>query len=276
MIGLASLALLPARAYAANPVVYSLSPTSGSYQPNNAVALVLSFQTTTAIAGASVRVNLSNADFTAFNAINSSSLQFVDYHPEQRDIVFICANNNCPPGTYNVATITITTKQPGTAGVALVPVETADPDLKPVAADGASYSYTVSSSAPANQQTNTTKKQQQNTYTVPKTGSGGTIVPTQVNDTERDQQTQTSTGTPLANQSNGLPKKDDKKNNRTTLILALGIVIGIGIVLVSAAALVALKKIKDRRIKGYNTGVGTSSTADNDIHQPPDSTIQVG
>lgn len=274
MISLASLALLPATAYAANPVVYSLNPTSGSYQPNNAVALVLSFQTTTAIAGASVRVNLSNADFTAFNAINSSSLQFVDYHPEQRDVVFICANNNCPPGTYNVATITITTKQPGTAGVALVPVETADPDLRPVAADGASYSYTVSSSAPANQQTNTTNKQ--NTYTVPKTGSGGSIVPTQVNNTELDQQTQNSTGTPLANQSNGLPKKDDKKTNSTTLILALGIGIGVGIVLVSAAALVALKKIKDRRTKGYVTGNGASSATDNDIHQPPDNTIQFG
>lgn len=169
-----------AQVYAANPVSYSLNPASRSYQPGSVLQLQLSLTTSQAIAGVSVDIGLSNAVFSSFNTANSPAFILVDYHADQRDVVAICQNNNCPPGTYTIGTLNLTAGQLGAMHVVLTPVETADSSLKPIGADGARSSYSITQSAPPS----TIKTPPKNTYTIPRANSGPTLTPTVVNEDE--------------------------------------------------------------------------------------------
>lgn len=132
-----------------NPVSYTVSPTGGSVQPGSTVDITLTMQTDIALAGASVHLTFSGGAYDNFTSSNSNALSFIYYHPAQGDIVFICNNNYCAPGTYTVAAITVKAGQTGTLSVVFAPKETVDTQLNLVGADGTTVSYGITASAAA-------------------------------------------------------------------------------------------------------------------------------
>jgi hypothetical protein len=164
---------------AAGPVTYSITPISGSVQPNNIVDITLSFTTEVAIAGASVNLAYTNGSYDGFESSGSPGLSFIDYHTGPNDLVFICNNNNCPPGTYQVAKISAKAAQSGTMGVAFTPKETIDTQLNEVGGYGTSGSYNITQSAPAS---TTTRRSTRNTFTIPQDDGNGGTEPLQITD----------------------------------------------------------------------------------------------
>ncbi len=177
-----------ANAQASTPVRYSISPASSSVQPNGTVNITLSVQTDVEIAGASVHVAYNNASYDAFQTASPSGIYFVDYKTGYDDILFICNDNRCAPGTYQIATITVKVGSSGNATVGFNPKETADPSLNLIQASGASGTYNVTGSAPASP-----TRPARNTYTIPKQNDDGTTEPVEVTNEqyiERQQQAQ--------------------------------------------------------------------------------------
>jgi hypothetical protein len=165
-------------ALAANPVSYSINPSTRAVQPNSNLDIIVTIKTDVALAGASLHLGFNNGSYVATETFNPSVFSFVDYHTDQNDLLFICNNNNCPPGTYNVATITVKSAQSGSMTVSFNPKETADQQLNIIAADGTSGSYSINSSAPAS----TSRNNSQSTFTVPQDDGNGGTVPVQITD----------------------------------------------------------------------------------------------
>lgn len=164
-------------AQGAASVSYTVSPATGSVQPNSTVDVLVTVRTEVAIAGASLHLSYTNGSYASFESAQSPSLSFVDYHASYDDLVFICNNNNCPPGTYLVATITARSSQNGSLQIGFTPKETVDPQLNPVSATGTSGTYTITSSAAASPKPKPSSKK---TVTVPQDDGSGGIGPLQI------------------------------------------------------------------------------------------------
>jgi hypothetical protein len=228
LAGFGVLLMAPA-ASAAGPVVYTVSPTSGSVQPDSTIDIQLSFKTDVQMAGGSVHLDIANGAYANFQTASTPAISFTDYHAEQNDVVYICSNNVCEPGTYQIATITVKAAASGTMKVNFVPKETADPDLALIGADGATSSITINSSAPASP---APKKPSQNTFTIPKDdGNGGTAPLVVSNDQYQSQ---------LVNaQTQNFPTVPEEEETgsksfwtfKNVAIGGLGIGIGLGIIL---------------------------------------------
>jgi len=180
---------VPATALAATTVNYSVSPSGGSVQPDATIGLTLTVNTTVAIAGGSIHVALTNAGYVSFQTAGSASLSFVDYHADQSDILFICNNNNCAPGTYPIATINVKAGQTGSAQATFTPKETADPQLNEIGATGLAVSFTINANAPAATVSGGSGSSTKSTYTVPQDGAAGGTAPQQVTSDQLAQQT---------------------------------------------------------------------------------------
>lgn len=166
-----------AGAQSASTVSYTISPAAHSVQPNSTVDILVTLRTTVNLAGASVHLAFASGSFVDFESAQSPGLSFVDYHENFDDLVFICNNNNCAPGTYPIATITARVGPSGTTQVSFTPKETADTQLNLIPATGATGTYNVSTAAPPSPKP---KAPGQRIVTVPQDDGEGGIVPLQI------------------------------------------------------------------------------------------------
>lgn len=259
-------------AYAANPISYTISPATGAYNSGSNAELLLSIKTTTAIAGASVKVDLSNATLASFNTANSPAFILVDYHEEQRDVVVICQNNNCPPGTYPVAKLNLTAGQAGSMKLTLTHVEAADPSLNPLSADGGQYSYTVNHGPAGTGSTGTGTTPRRSTFTVPGTGSGPTIVPNEVTADELAGQESEAIASLRSNTPAG--KSDDKSSSSSPI---KNLFIGFGVILLVSMSFLAGRGFRSRAAygaHGYSQYPPSSDTEPGLIHPASSDTAE--
>ncbi len=145
--------LVPAKVLAQTaPVHYTVSPSSAAVKPGDTVNVTVSIVTDVDISGASVNLTFGNSSYGGgFTQVNEpAAMQFIDYKSNYNDLLFICNNNRCTPGTYKVATISVKVGSSGTATVVFAPKETFDPAIQPVAASGTTATYQVDSAAPPN------------------------------------------------------------------------------------------------------------------------------
>jgi hypothetical protein len=213
-------------ANAASPVSYTINPASSSVQPGSTVSMTVTVRTTTALAGGSVHLAFESGSYASFQPAGSANLSFVDYHTAQDDLVYICNNNACPAGTYDIAVVTVTAVQSGTMKVSLTPKETADPDLALLAADGTNGSYAINSSAPASP----APKKSQATYTVPQTNSTGGTEPLQITSEQYVQQSQAAQD---VNQKSAeeAQKPASKWTVKTIALTIIGVSVGLSLVI---------------------------------------------
>jgi hypothetical protein len=244
IIWLAILAAFSPIASAAPAVFYSISPATGSVRPNETVNILLSFRTDVNLAGASVHLGFTNGSYAGFQSANSSALSFVDYHTNQNDILFICNNNNCAPGLYQVATITVSASQAGNLAVSFTPKETANTQLELIEASGISGSYNVLATAPASP-----AKRSQNTFTIPKDNGTGGMTPLQITGEQLTEQLDE------AEKINESTSQDNNDTFWTPLnLVLLGIGVGIGF---AACTFLVFKSFGNRRrLKGPRGPIG--------------------
>jgi hypothetical protein len=211
-------------AWAASPVAYDVSPVGTSVQPNSIVNVTLSVNTSIAIAGASIHIDFGNGSYAGFESSGTPGLGFVDYHEAQNDVVFICSNNSCAPGTYQIATITAKAGQSGNMTVSFVPKETADTQLNLVAADGTTGTYSIAASAPPSPASKSTK----NIFTVPSNNGSNSMAPIQITDEELVSQIEQAQA---ANQQVTTVSDTDPWTAKNLVFLGLGFGAGLGILL---------------------------------------------
>ena len=215
-------------AQSATPATYSIMPTASSVKPGSGVDITLTLKTDVALAGASVHIAYNNGSYGGHQSLESPALSFVDYHPEQDDLVFICNNNNCPPGTYPIAIIAATAGQTGNMTVTFTPKETYDPNLQPVASSGATGTYNILASAPASPPSKTKK----NISTVPRDDGEGGTEPQQITSDELLEKIEEAQD---RNEETAQPDDEDEDKSvwtpRNLVLAGLGIGIGFAVVL---------------------------------------------
>lgn len=230
-----SFGVASAQAQAAPPVRYAITPTIGSVKPGGYVTINLSVTTDSPIAGASVHVTYGSSAFASFQTASAPQLSFVTYHNDPGDILFICNNNRCEAGSYQIGTLSIQAGSSGTVNVSFTPKETADTQLSLIGASGASGVYSITASAPAS----TISKPPTSTSSVPKARTNastpiGTTVPQIVSNDQLTNQAKNAQATNNATSYPGLTSSSGtqtKANTTTRNLLLISIGFGIGFAL---------------------------------------------
>lgn len=207
---------------AASPVVYSINPVARAVQSANGIEIDLSINTEVAIAGASVHLTYTNSSYVSLHSADSPAISFIDYHTAQNDIVFICNNNNCAPGTYQIARITVKAGQSGTARVTFEPKETADTQLNLIEADGATGSYVINSTAAASPIASGSG----NLFTIPQDNGNGGMQPLRITNDQYLEQVQNAQDT---NDATAAANRQSFWTPLNVLLIGLGIGIGLAV-----------------------------------------------
>lgn len=261
------LAAAPFATASAASLIYTLTPTSGSYQPGSTIAVTFGFTSSIEIAGASAHVEYSNSSLVSFESLGPSGFVFVDYNTSQNDVVFICENNKCAPGQYSIAKLHIKLGESGTSKITITNREAANPSLQKIDADGTEASFTINPAAPS---TPPSTSGNTNTSTVPSgQGSGrpGAIVPGQINQGELSDQQQAAndeiTGLQFQQQlqAQGIDLESGKKKSGTSPVLWILIGFAGGILLVFGVRWL-IRFLRLRRMNKINKALHEQTISD--------------
>lgn len=224
--------------------------------------LALRVHTTVDLGGGTIQLNYTNASygegFQGEGFATKDAFIHLYYNKTYNHVIFICSNNHCPPGDYDIAKITVRAGNSGTAKVDFEPKETADNQLGALTASGASTTYQITQSAPASP-----SKPARNTFIFPKNSAtpGDSVAePESISEEQYQQfQQQFQNRTPIVPTE---VEEDNTKSNSfwSPLRLAIG---GISLMIVIIGVVLVVRKFFGGPKGPYGTsGEGTIITSD--------------